>query len=151
MFIDKITRGTVIDHLAEGSLRAVDEALDLENRGYSCTTAVIAEKRNPFLKTDLAELTERDLKRVALISPEPTINTIAGSRLREKYVYLLCRNENCITRVVAEDVPPRFWNDRGTIRCRYCRRPYTVTSRKVEPADLAAYLASLPSAIEPAR
>ena len=151
MFIDRITRGTVIDHLAEGSLRAVNEALDLEHRGYSCTTAVIAEKRNPFLKTDCAELTERDLKQVAILSPEPTINAIAGGRMRDKYVYLLCRNENCISRVVSEDVPPRFWNDRGTIRCRYCRRPYTVTSRKVEPADLAAYVASLPIAIEPAR
>jgi aspartate carbamoyltransferase catalytic subunit len=151
MFIDRITRGTVIDHLAAGSLRAVNAALDLENRGHSCTTAVIAEKANPFLKTDLAELTERDLKQVALLSPEPTINAIAGGRLREKYVYLLCRNENCITRVVPEDVPPRFWNDRGTIRCRYCRRAYTVASRKVEPADLAAYVASLPTAIERAR
>ncbi len=147
MFIDRITRGTVIDHLAEGTLRAVNAVLDLETRGHSCTTAVIAEKRNPFLKTDLAEFTERDLKQVALLSPEPTINAIAGGRLRDKYVYLLCRNENCITRVVPEDVPPRFWNDRGTIRCRYCRRAYTVTSRKVEPADLAAYVASLPTAI----
>ena len=151
MFIDRITLGTVIDHLAEGSLRAVNAALDLETRGHSCTTAVIAEKRNPFLKTDLAELTERDLKQVALLSPEPTINAIAGGRLRDKYVYLLCRNENCISRVVSEDVPPRFWNDRGTIRCRYCRRAYTVASRKVEPADLAAYVASLPAAIERAR
>jgi aspartate carbamoyltransferase catalytic subunit len=151
MFIDRITLGTVIDHLAAGSLRAVNAALDLENRGHSCTTAVIAEKANPFLKTDLADLTERDLKQVALLSPEPTINAIAGGRLREKYVYLLCQNENCITRVVPEDVPPRFWNDRGTIRCRYCRRAYNVASRKVEPADLAAYVASLPGAIERAR
>ncbi len=55
MFIDKIHDGTVIDHLVPGSLRAVLDALDLENRGYSCTTATIPEKTNPFIKTNLPE------------------------------------------------------------------------------------------------
>jgi aspartate carbamoyltransferase regulatory subunit len=149
MFIDKINDGTVIDHLAEGTLHAVDAALDLENRGHSCITAVIAEKRNPFLKTNLAELTERDLKRVALASPEPTVNYIIDGRVREKFVYLLCRNTNCITRTISEDVPPKFYSEDGTIRCRYCRRPYTISSAKVSEEEKRAYLRSLPAAIEP--
>jgi aspartate carbamoyltransferase catalytic subunit len=149
MFIDKIQDGTVIDHLRPGTLRAVSDALDLENRGYSCTTAIIAEKPNPFIKTNLRELSERDLKRVALISPEPTIDYIKDGRMTEKFVYLLCANANCITRMVNEDVPPRFYDDNGTIRCRYCRRPHTITHRKVTTGEKQAYLASLSKGIDP--
>jgi len=149
MFIDKIHDGTVIDHLAPGTLRAVSDVLDLENRGYSCTTAVIAEKANPFIKTNMRELPERDLKRISLLSPEPTIDYVKDGRMAEKFVYLLCANTNCISRTVNEDVPPRFYNDAGTVRCRYCRRPYTISHRKVTEEEKAAYLASLPRRIEP--
>jgi aspartate carbamoyltransferase catalytic subunit len=149
MFIDKIHDGTVIDHLGVGALRAVDEALDLETRGYSCTTAVISEKPTPFIKTNLRDLTERDLKRIALISPEPTIDSIREGRMTEKFVYLLCGNANCISRTVNEDVPPRFYDDGGAIRCRYCRRPYTIAHRKVTDEERRAYLRSLPKRIEP--
>ncbi len=149
MFIDKIHDGTVIDHLDKGSLRAVDAALDLENRGHSITTAAITEKSNPFIKTDLPELSERDMKQIALISPEPTINYIKGGRVREKFVYLLCRNSNCITRTIVEDVPPKFYRDGTSIRCRYCRRPYTLKSHKVTEEERRSYEASLPSGIDP--
>jgi aspartate carbamoyltransferase catalytic subunit len=149
MFIDKIHDGAVIDHLVPGTLRAVSDALDLENRGYSCTTATIAEKPNPFIKTNLRDLPERDLKRIALLSPEPTINYVKDGRIVEKFVYLLCGNSNCITRTVNEDVPPRFYSDGGVIRCRYCRRPCAITHRKVGPEERAAYVASLPAGIEP--
>jgi aspartate carbamoyltransferase catalytic subunit len=148
MFIDKIQDGTVIDHLAAGTLRAVSDVLDLENRGYSCTTATIAEKPNPFIKTNMRDLPERDLKRLSLLSPEPTINSVKNGRIAEKFVYLLCANTNCITRTVNEDVPPRFYNDAGTIRCRYCRRPYTISHRKVTEQEKKSYIASLPGRIE---
>ena len=149
MFIDKIHDGTVIDHLVPGTLRAVSDALDLENRGYSCTTATIAEKPNPFIKTNLPELPERDLKRIALLSPEPTIDAVKDGRIAEKFVYLLCANTNCITRTVNEDVPPRFYRDGDAVRCRYCRRPYTITSRKATEEEQAAWIAGLPAQIEP--
>jgi aspartate carbamoyltransferase catalytic subunit len=149
MFIDKINDGTVIDHLAEGVVRAVDGALGLESRGYSCIAAVIADKRNPFLKTNLLELTERDLKQVALISPEPTVNYIKDGKIRDKFVYLLCRNDNCITRTITEDVPPKFHSEGDVIRCRYCRRPYAPASLKISPDELRGYLKSLPTSIAP--
>ena len=149
MYIDKIHDGTVIDHLVPGTLRAVSDVLDLENRGYSCTTAVIAEKSNPFIKTNMRELPERDLKRISILSPEPTIDYVKDGRMAEKFVYLLCANANCISRTVNEDVPPRFYNDAGTVRCRYCRRPYSITHRKITEEEKRAYLASLPSRIAP--
>jgi aspartate carbamoyltransferase catalytic subunit len=151
MFIDRIHNGTVVDHLRPGSRKAVDEALSLENRGYTCITASIKQKRNPFLKTDLDELTERDLKNIALISPEPTINYIRDGHVVEKFVYLLCENGNCVTRVVPEDVPPKFYTDDGRIRCRYCRSELHVHTHKVSPEELARYTAALPDRIEAMR
>ncbi len=145
MFIDRIHNGTVIDHLAEGSLRALDSVLDLEAHGYSCITAVIDEKENPFMKTNLPELSDRELKQIALISPEPTINYIKDGKVREKFVYLLCRNGNCITRTIMEDVPPKFYADGTVIRCRYCRRSYELNNRKVSEAEKKSYVRSLPS------
>jgi len=148
MFIDKIHDGTVIDHLSPGSLRAVSDALDLETRGYSCTTATIPEKKNPFIKTNLEEPSERDLKTIALLSPEPTIDAIAGGRITAKFVYLLCANTNCITRVITEDVPPRFYRDGHEVRCRYCRRPYAISSRKVSAEEKSSWIEGLPQRIE---
>jgi len=147
MFIDKIYNGTVIDHLAEGTLRAVDAVLDLVCRGHSCTTAVIEEKKNPFIKTNLPELTERDLKQIALISPEPTVNYIKDGKVTEKFVYLLCRNTNCISRTIMEDVPPKFYADGDEIRCRYCRRPYTIRSRKASLEEVRDFQGGLPADI----
>ena len=101
------------------------------------------------------------MKRIALLSPEPTINDVKGGRIAEKFVYLLCANTNCITRTVNEDVPPRFYNDAGTLRCRYCRRPYVISHRKVTEEEVAAAkppgpppttatsYESLPTVIEP--
>jgi aspartate carbamoyltransferase catalytic subunit len=151
MFIDKIYNGTVIDHLVEGTLRAADAVLSLEMRGYSCTTAVIAEKRNPFIKTNLPELSERDLKQVALVSPEPTVNYIKDGKVTEKFVYLLCQNTNCITRTIMEDVPPKFYADGDHVRCRYCRRPYLLRTRKAGEEERRSFVASLPTGITPVR
>ncbi len=149
MFIDRIHNGTVVDHLQPGSRKAVDEALSLETRGYSCITADIKQKRNPFIKTDLPELSERDLKHIALISPEPTINYIRDGHVVEKFVYLLCENENCVSRVVTEDVPPKFYQEDGSIRCRYCRTELRVRSVKVSEPELAGYVEALPRHIDP--
>jgi aspartate carbamoyltransferase catalytic subunit len=151
LFIDKIHNGTVIDHLKEGSLHAVDAALGLVMRGHSCTTAVIAEKRHPFLKTNLPALSEREMKQVSLVSPEPTVNYITDGKVREKFVYLLCQNSNCITRTIMEDVPPKFYAEGDEIRCRYCRRPYHIHTAKVSAEEKGAFVRSLPSGIAPVR
>jgi len=148
MFIDTISSGTVIDHLKPGTLKKVEASLDLENRGYSCIAASIQGKKNPFLKTNLARLTERDLKRIALVSPEPTINHIENEKVAQKYVYLLCSNANCVSRVITEDVPPKFYADNSTVRCRYCRRPLRIESRKVTEEDRQRFIQSLPPGID---
>ena len=148
MFIDKIQNGTVIDHLAEGKLKAIDKVLDLENRDYSSIAAIIKGKKNPFIKTNMPQLSERDLKAISLISPEATINFIENGKVVVKFVYLLCRNSNCITRKIIEDVPPKFYNHDKHIKCRYCRRPYTLTNQKITAGERDTYIRSLPRDIK---
>jgi aspartate carbamoyltransferase regulatory subunit len=69
--------------------------------------------------------------------------------VREKFVYLLCQNSNCISRTIIEDVPPKFYAAGGEIRCRYCRRPYALRTRKVNEEEKQSFLRSLPAGIAP--
>ena len=151
MFIDKIQDGTVLDHLVRTTQKEVSAVLNLEQRGYSDIPVSIEEKTNPMLKTSLPRLTERELKRIAAISPEPTVNYIQEGQITEKFVYLLCQNGNCVTRVPNEEVPPKFYNDNDTIRCRYCRKVYSLQTKKITQQELNDYKDSLPTRIEPVR
>jgi aspartate carbamoyltransferase catalytic subunit len=148
-FIDNISNGMVLDHLEYGIGQKVADALELIKRGLVYVTAALPKEHKSFLKTDLAELTERELKSIAMISPEPTANYIKEGIVADKFIYLLCKNDNCITRVVNEDVPPKFYNDDGKIRCRYCRRPYDFTSKKVSEEEKKDFLEKLPKGISP--
>ena len=80
---------------------------------------------------------------------EPTVNYIKEGKVVDKFIYLLCQNSNCITRVVNEDVPPKFFNDKGIIRCRYCRKPYSIHNKKSSNEEKQAFADSLPTTIEP--
>jgi len=148
MFIDYIARGTVVDHLLPGTEKEIAVELDLTTKGYSAIPAFLAKGGKSFLKSDLAELSERELKKIALLSPEATMNFIDDGKVVDKFVYLLCRNTNCVTRYITEDVPPKFYSDQGVIRCRYCRAPYVIRSKKVTPAEKDNFMASLPQEIE---
>lgn len=148
MFIDHITKGTVIDHLLPGTEQEIAVELDLTTRGYSAIPAFLAKGGKSFLKSDLFAPNERELKKIALLSPEATMNFIDDGKVVDKFVYLLCRNTNCVSRYVNEDVPPKFYNDQGIIRCRYCRKSYAIASKKVTQTEKDNYIASLPQGIE---
>ncbi|GAF77627.1 unnamed protein product, partial [marine sediment metagenome] len=130
-FIDNISNGTVVDHLLPGTEQNIVAELDLVNKGSSSIPAHLPKAGKSFLKTDLPELSERELKKITLNSPEATINYIKDGKVVDKFVYLLCKNTNCVTRVINEDIPPKFYDDSGTIRCRCCRKPYLITSKKI--------------------
>ena len=163
LYIDKISQGIVIDHLVEGTAEQIAQELNLKNRGYNIYSATLSESEKTILKTNLSELTERELKRVVLVSPEATINYIRKGKVADKFVYLLCKNDNCITKAqkidkktgeivfdaINEDVPPKFYNDDGTTKCRYCRKPYIIQTPKVSEQELTNFIDALPKSIEP--
>ena len=147
-FVDNIAYGTVIDHLAPGTEQKIVEELELTNRGSSSIPAHLPKAGKSFLKTDLPELREKELKKIALISPEATINYIRAGKVTDKFVSFLCKNNNCVTRIVMEDVPPKFYDDDGTIKCRYCRNPYLITSNKISQKEKEEFSKTLPDSIE---
>ncbi|MFH1316727.1 MAG: aspartate carbamoyltransferase [Candidatus Woesearchaeota archaeon] len=131
-FIDLIKNGIVIDHLEPGSSLDVLNQLNLLERGWSVFIGnnIISRdtgKRKDMIKIIGGKLSERDLKQMAIISPDVTINEIKEGIVMRKYQVLICGNENCISRVITEDVPPRFYIEEkynNKIRCRYCQSGY---------------------------
>jgi aspartate carbamoyltransferase catalytic subunit len=149
-FIDNIANGIVVDHLKPGTEQKIVADLDLINRGTGIIPANLPNVGKSILKTDLTEFNEREHKIVAEISPEPTINYIREGKIVDKFVYLLCRNSNCVTRVINEDVPPQFYRDgEGVMRCRYCRKSYNILNKKASEEEKQAFLQSLPEGIDP--
>lgn len=148
MFIDNIPNGTVLDHLIPGTAKKIALVLNLEKKGYDSIPAHLLKSEKSFLKTNLMQLTERELKELALISPEHTVNYIRKGNVSSKFTYLLCKNENCITRVIIEDVPPKFYREGKVIRCRYCRNSYSLTHIKTQKKEKEDFINSLPQAID---
>ncbi|HDD70813.1 MAG TPA: aspartate carbamoyltransferase [Candidatus Woesearchaeota archaeon] len=145
--IDVIQNGVVLDHLSYGTLDRIRSELALNE--YSVFGGeIINDEKKAILKIKEGELSERDYKKIAMISPEPTINIIRENKVKEKFVYLLCENENCITREIMEDVPPKFYNDDGVVRCRYCGQRYNIKSRKVSDEEKEIFVKSLPEKVE---
>lgn len=139
----------MVDHLEPGSELKIVVDLNLINRGIGIIPANLPNAGKSILKTDLVEFNERELKTIAEISPEPTINYIREGKVIDKFVYLLCRNSNCVTRVLNEDVPPQFYRDgNGGVRCRYCRKPYSIITKKATEEEKRAFIASLPEGID---
>jgi aspartate carbamoyltransferase regulatory subunit len=148
-FIDNIANGVVVDHLKLGTEQRLVNDLNLINRGTGIIPANLPNVGKSILKTDLFDFNERELKTIAEISPEPTINYIREGKVIDKFVYLLCRNSNCVTRVLNEDVPPQFYRDGdGGVRCRYCRKPYSIITKKATEEEKRSFLQSLPEGID---
>jgi aspartate carbamoyltransferase catalytic subunit len=141
-----IKEGIVIDHLKIGATKYLVDILGLENGFYIACNSEKHEKS--YFKTELQEITERQLKQISMLSPEATINIIKDYEVIKKFVYLLCQNDNCITRDVTESVPSKIYNKKRTIRCRYCKQPYEMHSRKISPEEKEKFVQGLPTSVE---
>ncbi len=140
-----IKEGSCIDHLKVDAAKDLVDILNLKGEFYIACNSKNHQKS--YFKSELTELTERQLKQIALISPEPTINIIVNGEVIEKYVYTLCENDNCITRAVNEDVKPLFYYDEGK-ECRYCRKPYRRKNPKITEKEKQGHFNDLPTKVE---
>lgn len=147
--IDVIQNGWVIDHLKYGIREELEKILDIKDKTLTAG-GDFEESNKSILKTD-GTLCERDFKKIAMYSPEATINQIIRGRVVSKFIYLLCQNDNCISREILEDVPPKFYNDDGTIRCRYCRKSYNIERGRLTESDKRLFMRGLPKEIIPVK
>lgn len=135
--ITNIKEGIVIDHIETGKGKEVVNVLDLDlDNEVSYTLGVRYDSskmsKKDVLKIEGRDLDEEELNKMALISPNVTINKIFDYKIISKRKVELpksiqgivrCFNPNCITRF--EDVKTKFFivNKKPLIlRCHYCEK-----------------------------
>ncbi|MBW9219967.1 aspartate carbamoyltransferase regulatory subunit [Methanothermococcus sp. SCGC AD-155-N22] len=130
-----IENGTVIDHIARGKALNVYKVLNIGEENTVTIAMYVPSKKygkKDILKIEGIELSEEDVNKIGLISPNATINIIKNGGVVKKFKVeipdiitgiLKCTNPNCITNV--ERVPGKFKvekKDPLKIRCIYCEK-----------------------------
>lgn len=136
--VKKIEQGTVIDHIEAGSALKVLSILGITGKeGYIISIAMnVPTKKSPngrkdIVKIENKELNIADINKIALISPNATINIIRDYEVFNKERVKLpselknilkCVNPNCITNS-GEPVQSNFTVESKKpimIKCSYC-------------------------------
>ncbi len=137
--IDKISKGTVIDHIDAGyaltilSLTGLDESKNLMTIGVNVSSRKYHKK--DLIKIENVFLNEIQMQQISILSPNATISLIENYKVIEKKKVklpniikklILCANQTCITNseepidtefMVLEEKPLK-------IQCLYCERIY---------------------------
>ena len=137
--IDKIKKGTVIDHIDAGyaltilNLTGLDESPNLMTIGVNVTS--MKYKKKDIIKIEGEFLDEIQMQQISILSPNATISLIEDSKVIEKIKVklptrieglILCQNTTCISNSdepiasefsVLEEKPLK-------IQCIYCNRIY---------------------------
>ncbi len=136
--VSKIRQGTVIDHIRPGLAPLVLKILGID-RGFPESVIVAmnvtSEKlgRKDIVKVENQILDQATIDKIAIISPQATINIIKDYQVIEKRQVALpdeligivkCPNRSCITNSPEEGVRSRFHTERRAtgvkLRCHYC-------------------------------
>ncbi|KAF2960459.1 MULTISPECIES: bifunctional aspartate carbamoyltransferase catalytic subunit/aspartate carbamoyltransferase regulatory subunit [Thermotoga] len=145
--IKPIENGTVIDHVAKGKtpeeiystivkIRKILKLYDVDSADGIFRSSDGSFKG--YISLPDRYLSKREIKKLAAISPNTTVNIIKNSTVVEKYriklpptIYgfeeLRCKNENCITNPAhGENASPSFVRDeKGQFICEYCETPHS--------------------------
>ena len=136
MKVERIERGTVIDHILPSKAFDVLRVLRLSsNRSMSILINTHSKKggKKDILKFEDVELSAEEANLVALISPQATINYIVDGNVVRKFQaetpkvvrgILTCSNPNCITNQ-NEPITTEFKkvpDDDQRYVCSYCER-----------------------------
>ena len=136
MKVERIERGTVIDHILPARAFDVLRVLRLSNdRSMSILVNTHSKKggKKDILKFEDVELSAEEANLVALISPQATINYIVDGKVARKFNaespevvrgILTCSNPNCISNQ-NEPITTEFKkvpDDDQRYVCSYCER-----------------------------
>lgn len=139
MLVQKISDGTVVDHIAAGKALSVLHLLG-NPQGKGVTLALVMNVtsskmgRKDILKVEGVELSEEQVQRLALIAPEASVNIIRAYRVVAKRKVsppeilkgiLSCSNPTCISVREKDAVPSIFFRMSSVpirYRCKYCSR-----------------------------
>lgn len=134
--VQKIEDGTVIDHIAGGKGWEVIKLLGLESYPETVTLlSNVSSKslgKKDIIKVEKKQLDKQEVSKVALVSPNASVNLIKGFEVKKKYKVelpqeiigiLKCNNPVCVTHF--EPVQSSFTVEAKnplTLRCVYCER-----------------------------
>jgi len=134
--VSKIKNGTVIDHIRAGMAPMVLKILGVE-RGFPEGVVMAMNVRSrqigfkDVVKLENQFIPDDFVKKIAIVAPQATVNTIKEYKLVQKkqvelphdlYGILRCLNRHCITNS-AERVPSHFTVESREpigLRCHYC-------------------------------
>ena len=136
--VTPIRNGTVIDHIDVGMSLKVLRIIGVRGDVNSTVSVLmhVPSKKGAWkdiVKIEDRELDPKELDKVALISPDATINIIRDYNVAEKFVVevpervkgiMRCSNPSCITNK-NEPVEPEFAVETKkplALRCTYCDR-----------------------------
>lgn len=137
--VEMIKDGTVIDHIKHGKAPEVLKILGIDEN-FPGVIAIAMNVQSKILgKKDIVKIENRDLNgkevnKIAIISPNATINKIRDYKVVEKYKVSLpneivgilkCPNPVCITNKSLEPVVTKFLvksQEPLILTCKYCER-----------------------------
>jgi len=145
MKVQRIEHGTVIDHILPGRALDVLRVLGLStDRSMSILINSHSRKggKKDILKIENVELSSEEASRLALVSPQATVNIIVKGKVKKKFNaeapkivegILSCSNPNCISNQ-NEPVTSEFklGSDEGhRYVCTYCERDIIDLAKRV--------------------
>jgi len=135
--IEKITDGTVIDHIKASKALTVLKIIGLDGSHGELVTVGINVKSRKYGKKDIIKvenvyLNQTDVNKIALISPTSTIVKIKDMKIIEKTMvelpakveFVKCPNQGCISNQ-GEPIRPAFdviSKNPIKVQCAYCDR-----------------------------
>lgn len=137
MKVQPIRNGTVIDHIIAGKGVKIMDILGFNEEGTAILSIsnVKSKKlgKKDIIKVEDRELSEQDIKKIALLSPGCHINLIRNYVVSKKIETKIpknnvgiatCKNQNCITNN-QRDIKSKLElisNEHFILRCTYCKR-----------------------------
>lgn len=147
--IDKIKKGTVIDHIDAGyaltilNLTGLDESPNLMTIGINVSSKKYGKK--DIIKIEGVFLNEIQMQQISILSPNNTISLIENYKVIEKKKVkipkvikklILCVNKTCITNSEKEPIDTEFIvleEKPLKIQCVYCNRIYKLEEITFSP------------------
>ena len=138
LLVRRIKEGTVIDHIVPGKAFNVLKTLNITGKEGNIVTVALNVPGSKKNKKDIIKVENRFLEnsetdKIALISPQTTINIIKNYKVAQKRKIQVpdsitgifkCTNINCISNEEKGIIPTIIVLDKTKIilKCKYCTR-----------------------------
>jgi aspartate carbamoyltransferase regulatory subunit len=139
--VSAIKEGSVIDHVEAGSALKIIRILNLPAKERMVTVglnlASQRQGRKDIIKVSGKEITPKEANRIALLSPEATVNIIRNYTTFRKFKVempntveeiIVCPNPKCITNYERMLTNFHILRHNGTteLSCNYCEKIFTI-------------------------